>query len=592
VGFYSNIKTLTYAYELIKSNPDNMTKGVSPETLDGMDLAWLERIQKQLQNGTYRFQRIRRVKKDGSTRPIGVTSPRDKVVQRALTLALSLLYESQFHKEQHGNKGCHSALNQVRMTFADCTWVLQTHIRKCFYTAGSIDHQVLLELISRRVSCPITLSLIESALTAGYLDELGNTSECGTPQGSSLSPLLFDILLHEMDSFILGWIEQYNKGKERRIDPVYIRSLAKLVPDTPEWVKAPLALRGMSSMDPLFRRMHYVRYADDFIVGFQGHKHEVRAFLDALTRWLEHTLKLTLHPDKTHIRHLATEGFDFLGIRIGPSNSKDRPVRRYAHGRKHRVTPRLPMTVDLMALFKRLKERGFVRFNQANNVYVGIPYSRLHNLHIEDIIRYFNDVFRGIWGYYSFVDNSSSLNHVWWALQQSLAFTISRKLRGTGIKHIFKRFGFPIKGPNHMVSWRPSTFARDPLRLLEPAKKGLLSLLRTSWATKLTRSYLGRACIICGATDKVEMHHLRKIKDLRKRLKLMAAINRKQVPLCREHHIGLHRGALNERDRELFTQGCRDLVDSQSPTKCKPQNAVTTPHLAASRMTRKCHVRF
>lgn len=251
--------------------------------------------------------------------------------------------------------------------------------------------------------------------------------------------------------------------------------------------------------------MYYVRYADDFIIGLQGTRKETQMLLTDLTQWLEANLKLTLHPKKTFIRHFTSESISFLGVRIGPINLNDRPVRLYSTGVRQRTTPRLPMTLDVKALFKRMKDRGFVKFRPADNRYVGIRYSRIQNLDINDIIRYYNAVFRGIWNYYSFVDNSSALNHVWWALQESLAYTIS-------IKGVFQKFGFPTVSKDKVAFWRPDTFAN---RLKMLAKKSHISVtdmlknLESSWVYKLTKSSLGKRCLICHTTYKVEMHHVR-----------------------------------------------------------------------------------
>lgn len=163
------------AYELSKSKPGNMTPGVSKETLDAMTLEWFKRIVEKLRNGSYKFQDIRRIhipKKPGSTdlHPLGIGY---KVVQRALSMALSIVYEPTFLTNiiySHGfrpNRGCHTALNQVRLQFANCHWVIESDIRKCF---DELDHQVMLNLIARKIQCPTTLSLIESAIKAGYLN--------------------------------------------------------------------------------------------------------------------------------------------------------------------------------------------------------------------------------------------------------------------------------------------------------------------------------------------------------------------------------------------------------------------------------------
>ena len=596
IQYVANIDTLIYAYESIKSKPGNMTPGVGSETLDEMSNQWFQRISDQLLAGEYNFQDIRRIyipKKIGSKdmRPLGIRSPRDKVVQKALETTLQLVFDPTFLNTSHGfrpNKGCHSALNQVRMQFAHVHWIIESDIRKCF---DRIDHQILLGIISRRISCPITLTLIESAFKAGYIEEIGNNvvaNQLGTPQGSVLSPLLCNIYLNEMDLKIQSMIEKFNQGKERRINPVYqklSRMHNKLEPGSEAWKLVRYNMRSVLSkdpMDPNFKRMYYVRYADDFIIGIQGNRKDAVVIRNELSNWLTSTLKLELHPDKTFIRHFTTESVIFLGVKVGPNLHRDRPVVLYCHGRRQRITPRLPLTLDVPKLYRKLKERGFVNFSPVKNMYVGIRYTRLQNLDIPDIIRYFNTVFRGLWNYYSFVDNRSALNHVWWSFQESLAFTISSKLRLTGIHRVFKQFGFPTgtKTKDGVSLWRPTTFARDPT-VLQKLSKGssptfaqFLKEIETSWVGKLTRTNLGKACIICDTTQDVEMHHVRQIKDLRnpnKKLDFftaqMAAINRKQVPLCKEHHIALHKGTLCERDRELFKLGCNPFIKKQKNSK-------------------------
>lgn len=106
-------------------------------------------------------------------------------------------------------------------------------------------------------------------------------------------------------------------------------------------------------------------------------------------------IKFELHPDKTKIVHFSEESTKFLGIKVGPISSS-RPVVLYSTGERRPVTPRLHMTCDLPALYRKLKERGFVKFSRGLNKYVGIPYGRMQNLSVGEIIRYFNSVFRGI----------------------------------------------------------------------------------------------------------------------------------------------------------------------------------------------------
>jgi hypothetical protein len=155
-------------------------------------------------------------------------------------------------------------------------------------------------------------------------------------------------------------------------------------------------MRSIGSKNPMdegFRRMYYVRYADDFVIGIQGHLSDAKEIITALNTWLQENLKLMLHPDKTNIKHFASESTTFLGIQIGPLCTSENPVKLYSTGKKRRITPRLPITVDTKRILKRLKSRGLVKFD--GNKYKGIAYSRMQNLDIPDIIKYFNSVFRG-----------------------------------------------------------------------------------------------------------------------------------------------------------------------------------------------------
>lgn len=150
----------------------------------------------------------------------------------------------------------------------------------------------------------------------------------------------------------------------------------------------------------------------------------------------------------------------------------------------------------------------------------------------------------------------------------------------TGIHKVFKRFGNPIKiafesenprdqSLRYVVYWRPETFTADPTKLgkkLRGQDHMPLADLDVTWAFKFTESNWGRVCVICQDPENVEMHHVRKIKDMRKRADhdfftaQMAAINRKQVPLCKKHHVALHKQMLTEVERKAFALGVKYYV--------------------------------
>jgi group II intron reverse transcriptase/maturase len=569
-----------------------MTPGVGKETLDRIDVNWFHRISEALMTGKFRFGSIRRVwmDKPNSTdkRPLGVGSPRDKVVQKSLQLALVAVFEPLFLSSSHGfrpNRGCHTALNQVRMEFNHSTWVIDADIRKCF---DRIDHDILMDIISRRISCKVTLDLIRSAFTAGYFDTVGGgfvANLQGTPQGNILSPLLCNIYLHEFDVFMNELIESFNRGDVRKKSSLHrklSRAMTRLTPGSKEWRHLRTQVREIPSvdlMDPNFRRLRYVRYADDFIVGVTGSHADAISVLNKIDMWLKENLKLELHPEKTKVVHLSSESLKYLGVVIGPTeSSKDRPVRLTKLGTRRRVQARLSMRVDITDMFRQLKTKGFCFFSHPLGIHKGQAMGAIQNLDIVDIIRYYNSVFRGIWNYFGFANNSSYLAKVWWVLEESLAYTLARKLRIRGISKIFKQFGSPIS-ESGISFWRPDSFAWDANRLIHSLStsaswnltfKEVLDKINRTWASKYTRSKVGHVCIICGSGSNVQMHHVRMIRGLRARnldffTTQMAAINRKQVPLCKNHHVLLHKNALSELDRARFVTGCQEFLRKPGP---------------------------
>lgn len=178
-----------------------------------------------------------------------------------------------------------------------------------------------------------------------------------------------------------------------------------------------------------------------------------------------------------------------------------------------------------------------------------------------DILPYYNAVTRGILNYYSFVDNRSSLSSVVPMLRMSCARTFALKYTLRHMSKAYKEFGSSLECPDTKAKiYRPTTFKRICMFNISPPNN--LEALEKSWANKLTRSNLGKSCIICGGIP-AQMHHVRKIKELKNRKHLdwftmqMAAVQRKQVPLCASHHSALHANRLTPVERELFSAGCK-----------------------------------
>ncbi len=266
-------------------------------------LANLESLRDRAKSGTYRAPPVRRVripKGEGSeTRPLGVPTLEDKVLQRAVVMALEPIYEQDFRPCSYGfrpGRSAHQALQalwQQVMDLGGC-WLVEVDIRKFFDT---LDHAQLRALLRQRVRDGVLLRLIDKWLKAGVLEDGALTyPEAGTPQGGVISPLLANVYLH---SVLDVWFEDVVKP----------------------------CLKG---------RAFLVRYADDFVLGF-AREEDARRVLDVLPKRFS-KYGLTIHPEKTRLvpfvrpprRPPAPGGpavpapgsFDFLGFTHFWSRSK------------------------------------------------------------------------------------------------------------------------------------------------------------------------------------------------------------------------------------------------------------------------------
>ena len=428
----SNIKNLITAYELIRSNPGNMSPGLDRDTLDGLTLGYLKKIQTQLRDGQFEFSPARRthIPKPGKnrTRPLAVASPREKVVQKAILLVLERLYEPEFLDSSHGfrpKRGTHTAMKQLESQFQSAKYIIEADFSKAFDT---IPHIPLLRLLSERIKCGKTLSLIRSGLKAGYFEfgTLYDNLAVGTPQGSILSPLLCNVYLHQLDKYMEEIKEQFNTGEKRKTTPEYMklqnrakywRSRGYNISRAAEYNSLIKQLISTHSRpkDAKFLRISYVRYADDFVVGVEGSYKAAEQVLNTLESFVNNKLELHFNHDKTGIVEFSNTPVKFLGYNIRGPRSKQaippletilingRPITR-----RRKLRPVIEM--DTEKVLGKLVANGFIRKIVSHKVHHHLVFSgtfrgNLVNLDHQDILNYYNSVITGIDNYYSFVRN-------------------------------------------------------------------------------------------------------------------------------------------------------------------------------------------
>jgi group II intron reverse transcriptase/maturase len=263
------------AYGSIYPNKGAMTPGACGETADGMSEAKIDEIIEQMRHERYRFAPARRIyipKKNGKLRPLGLPSWSDKLVGEVVRLLLEAIFEPGFSDRSHGfrkGRGCHTALRKIQETWTGTTWFIEGDIADCF---GSLDHEIMLAILAEKISDKRFLRLIRNMLKAGYLEDWEyHDTLSGTPQGGVVSPILSNIYLHKLDEFVeRELIPRYTRGTRRRNNLEYYRTYRKL--DTARKAGDRAAARNLvkelrtmpsrDPMDPGYRRLTYLRYAD------------------------------------------------------------------------------------------------------------------------------------------------------------------------------------------------------------------------------------------------------------------------------------------------------------------------------------------
>jgi group II intron reverse transcriptase/maturase len=552
------------AYERLKSKPGNMTAGTDGQTLDGTSMETIQATIELLKTEQYQPTPVRRVyipKSNGKLRPLGIPSPRDKIVQECIRLILEAIYEPSFHKNSHGfrpERSCHTALESLRHNWVGMKWAIEADITECF---ERVDHHQLLDILREKIQDDRFLNLIRKFLTAGYLDNwVYHRTYSGTPQGSVISPILTNIYLNKLDWELHRLCQHYTTGSHRKPNAKYQtlmaqrKRLLKLGETRPELRKSLQPQLGALNKrilqtptydyhDPSYIRVKFLRYADDVIIGVVGPKALAQQLQNELAAFLKRELKLELNPQKTVITHLPTQAAHFLGYALKTSEPRLRRLNLRRKGSPHNVTQtvkvatgNIKLLVPLARLMPKLKK--YMTEGQPASM------SALINQPIEHIIDHYNGVLRGWYNYYQLAQNVCQLNYAKYILTYSLTKTIAHKEKSSTSK-VFRKYGKDITV--HKADGKTLHFFNQPLKQVRKTKAPPETLdTIPTWLPRRTRTRLQNACVICHSRDRVEMHHVRHIRKRGEHIQgftlYLAAINRKQVPVCRQCHRDIHNG--------------------------------------------------
>ena len=555
------------AYQNIAKSQGSMTEGTDGMTLDNMTVGRIERIIASLKDHSYqphpaRREYIPKKNNPSKTRPLGIPSTDDKLVQEVVRMLLEAIYEPTFSPYSHGfrpKRSCHTALSEIKTTFNGVQWVIEGDIKACF---DCFDHHVLIDILRRRIKDEHFIALMWKMLKAGYMEQWTyHRTYSGTPQGSGVSPILANIYLNELDNFLTAYQQQFRVGTSRRnaskeysrLSWHYNTRKAYLRREqTKEAVKAFKAVQKQllstlyyTPADPNYKNLQFNRYADDFVVGIIGSRKDAEQVKADIRDFLANTLKLTLSEEKTKITH-SSELISYLGYQFTVQRNKD--VKRDSSGVLRRMWyGKVALYVPHDKWVQKLKEyQAFkiVAGNDGKERWKPLHRGKLMHKDALAITSQFNAEIRGLYNYYSIAENVSVLNKFYFIMKGSFLKTLAAK-GNTSCNKIRKKYeqdgiiSIPYvtkSGPKRCEFYHDGFTKKKELPSL--TADTLPQYMKYDKPNSLVKRLKAGICELCGVnTKEIHMHHVRRLKDLTGKNELelkMMQMRRKSIALCPE----------------------------------------------------------
>ena len=355
-----------------------------------------------------------------------------QLVQDVLRLMLEAYFEPQFSDHSHGfrpERGCHTALRNAPCV-EGTTWFIEEISRN-----ASINSAMNCSLkLSRSTFMTVGLSgFLQELLDAGYLEDWTfNETPSGVPQGGIVSPILSNILLDTLDTYVeTVLMPKYTRGARKGRNNEYQKLILQSwrqrrkgnVEKAEELRKQAQGLHSTKD-DPHYRRLKYIRYADDFLLGFSGPKSEAEEIKQHLREFLQGMLKLELSEEKTLITHARSEAARFLGYEITTFKEDGKRTKRNTNNRGVITMCRsINGGIGLQVPNDVLKEKCRRYMRKGETIH------RVELMEGSDyeIIMTYQLEYRGIAQYYRLAYSMSKLTKLKWVMERSLTKTLAAK---------------------------------------------------------------------------------------------------------------------------------------------------------------------
>ena len=557
------------AYQNLYANKGATTKGVDNDTADGFSKKYVEQLIHEIETGGYKPKPVRRIsipKKNGKTRPLGIPSFKDKLLQEVIRMILEAIYEPIFCKESHGfrpKRSCHTALNAIKRDFTGTVWFIEGDIQGCF---DNINHEILIKVLSTKIKDSKFINIIRLFLKSGYMENWKyNKTYSGCPQGSIIGPILSNIYLNEMDKKfheiktkfdiprpledaltpqyreldnkrkkISYWINQ-TEGEER----------TKLIAKLKSTVKE---MRKVQAKPRTNKKISFIRYADDWLMGVCGTKIECEEIKKEIEEFLNDELKLNLSREKTLITH-SSKKVRFLGYDIRVRRSQEVKGYKMKNGkwRKSRtLNNKVELTVPHKDKIERfLFDKGIVKQGKDGKL-VPIYRANLQYQNDVDILKIYNAETRGILNYYNLAVDYHTLDYFSYLMEYSCLSTISHKHNSSTRKiiNLYRcnhnwaipyetkagtKYLSPVKIKDCRKSFKSDVIVESVIQYMKPTVRDRLN---------------SDVCDMCGKKhqDLLEVHVVRNLNELGNKdwELLMKKLRRKTIVVCPSCHSHIH----------------------------------------------------
>jgi group II intron reverse transcriptase/maturase len=442
------------AYLKLKNNKGAKSQGPDEDVIDSLTKKRILELREAVLSNNFSWIGVREIMnpkpgKAGKLRPLGFPSINDRLVQEVIRAILEPIYELNFSNLSHGfrpNRDCHTALKWINTNMKDSIWFIEGDIKSYF---PSIDHNILMKILERKIKDTTFLRLIRTGLKARVFqkDQTFYKPEVGTPQGGILSPLLSNIYLNELDQFIEQFIEnlckEYKgdvKPGNRKKKPVSNKLLRFGNRFGNKSLYYKMRIPSRIPNENGYRNCKYIRYADEFVIGILGPRSMAIEIREKVKDFLNNELKVVLCLEKTKVTHIS-KGIDFLGYIF----SRTQIFIKQAYSGKI-VTRKLTiptLEVNMKRVIKRLAEAKFC--DQSGNPRPAFRFLRLPQSETNVKVNY---ILRGLSEWWSIAGNRRAATaRIAYIIRYSVAKVYAAKFKLKTVAAVFKIGGNALSNP-------------------------------------------------------------------------------------------------------------------------------------------------